>query len=130
MHSLVFGVQKLFANTNNGDTAYLLIGGRGKNDGYKQALSSICKLAAEKSVYIQWLCFGESASELYNALPDSDHSVKTKHATMRQAVEKAFENRAQREFVLLSPGCASFDEFANFEERGKMFEKIVREMRK
>jgi UDP-N-acetylmuramoylalanine--D-glutamate ligase len=30
--------------------------------------------------------------------------------------------------VLLSPACASFDFFSNFEERGNFFKKIVREI--
>ena len=44
---------------------------------------------------------------------------------MRDALEQAFNNAKKREMVLLSPACASFDSFNNFEERGKQFKEWV-----
>ncbi len=43
-----------------------------------------------------------------------------------EAVERAFEGASQGDVILLSPACASFDMFRNYEERGDLFKKAVR----
>lgn len=50
--------------------------------------------------------------------------------TFKEAVFLAFELSNENETVLLSPAAASFDMFANFEERGRVFVRIVREIAK
>ncbi len=47
---------------------------------------------------------------------------------LESATKKMFEISNSGEVVLLSPACASFDFFSNFEERGNFFKKIVREI--
>ena len=49
---------------------------------------------------------------------------------LREAVFLAYQLSNKGENVLLSPACASFDMFKNFEQRGKVFCKIVRELEK
>jgi UDP-N-acetylmuramoylalanine--D-glutamate ligase len=44
---------------------------------------------------------------------------------MEQAVELAFERAHSGDVVLLSPGCASFDMFDDFEHRGRVFKESV-----
>jgi UDP-N-acetylmuramoylalanine--D-glutamate ligase len=51
-----------------------------------------------------------------------------KESTLREAVERAYQNAQPGDIVLLSPGCASFDEFANYKERGNYFKKVVRNL--
>ena len=46
----------------------------------------------------------------------------------RQAVRKASSLAGEGDIVLLSPACASFDHFKNFEERGNLFKSIVMEL--
>ena len=41
------------------------------------------------------------------------------------AVEYAHENAKPGDVVLLSPACASFDQFDNFEHRGRVFKQLV-----
>ena len=48
--------------------------------------------------------------------------------TLEQAVKAAWEEAESGDVVLLSPGCASFDQFKNYEERGERFVAIVREL--
>ena len=47
---------------------------------------------------------------------------------MQQAVRVAFALAAPGDTVLLSPACASWDRYANFEDRGDDFKKCVREL--
>jgi len=45
-----------------------------------------------------------------------------------EAVQKAYEIAKPGETVLLSPACASFDLFKNYEERGKLFKEAVQKL--
>jgi UDP-N-acetylmuramoylalanine--D-glutamate ligase len=49
---------------------------------------------------------------------------------LRNATESAWREGGQGETVLLSPGCASFDQFRNFEDRGVSFRNIVNSLRR
>jgi len=42
------------------------------------------------------------------------------------AIKSAFDNASDGEYVLLSPSCASYDMFKNFEHRGDTFRQIVK----
>jgi UDP-N-acetylmuramoylalanine--D-glutamate ligase len=44
---------------------------------------------------------------------------------MENAINQALNLSQDGDIVLLSPGCASFDQYSNFEERGDHFRKIV-----
>jgi UDP-N-acetylmuramoylalanine--D-glutamate ligase len=57
--------------------------------------------------------------ELSGALPLIDCG------TLAVAVERASADAQEGEFVLLSPACASYDQFKNFEERGERFRQLV-----
>jgi UDP-N-acetylmuramoylalanine--D-glutamate ligase len=48
--------------------------------------------------------------------------------TLEVAVERASAAAAEGEFVLLSPACASYDQFNNFEERGERFRELVKQL--
>jgi len=50
--------------------------------------------------------------------------------TMQEAVEIASRTAGEGEIVLLSPACASFDMFTDFEHRGEVFKSCVRNLRK
>ncbi len=47
---------------------------------------------------------------------------------MEEATEKAVSAARTGETILLSPACSSFDEFSDFEERGKVFKKTVEKL--
>jgi len=50
--------------------------------------------------------------------------------TMDRAVETAAKAARAGDVVLLAPACASFDQFQNYEERGRVFKELVRQLRK
>ncbi len=57
----------------------------------------------------------------------------TRCGTMDKAIEAAFklaaEERLDKSFVLLSPACASFDQYKNFEQRGEAFVALVKQLK-
>ncbi len=50
--------------------------------------------------------------------------------TMQDAVETASRAAQEGDLVLLSPACASFDMFRNFEHRGEVFRECVKELQR
>jgi UDP-N-acetylmuramoylalanine--D-glutamate ligase len=48
--------------------------------------------------------------------------------TLERAVRLAFERAQAGETVLLAPACASFDQFENYEHRGRVFKQVVRQL--
>jgi UDP-N-acetylmuramoylalanine--D-glutamate ligase len=50
--------------------------------------------------------------------------------TLQRAVESASQRAQPGDTVLLAPACASFDQFENYEHRGRVFKQLVRELEK
>ena len=66
---------------------------------------------------------GEATGPIKNAL---GHLIPTKTAdSMQDAVAMAFQDANPQEVVLLSPGCASFDWYSSYAERGDDFRHAV-----
>jgi UDP-N-acetylmuramoylalanine--D-glutamate ligase len=67
---------------------------------------------------------GESADEIAEAL--AREGVRFRHSVdLERAVAEAYADAERGEVVLLSPACASYDQFENFEERGERFRQLV-----
>lgn len=95
----------------------LIAGGRDK-DGDFSALKSIVKEKVKALLLI-----GEAKHKIADALGDLVPCYL--ESDMKSAVIKAKEIARAGDVVLLSPGCASFDMFKNFEHRGEVFKDIV-----
>jgi UDP-N-acetylmuramoylalanine--D-glutamate ligase len=97
---------------------HLIAGGRGK----RQDFSPLAPLIAERcrAVYL----IGEAAGELAEARAPSGIEL---HASrdLERAVAAARTAAAPGEVVLLSPACASYDQFRDFEARGERFRALV-----
>ncbi|MBI4575288.1 MAG: UDP-N-acetylmuramoyl-L-alanine--D-glutamate ligase, partial [Planctomycetes bacterium] len=101
----------------------LLAGGR-----YKEGVPVAPLVEAARSAgprLRRVLCFGEAARALEAALAVVEGVQAAVAAGMDGAVETAMAEARPGETVLLSPGCASYDEFTNFEERGRRFKDLV-----
>ncbi len=95
----------------------LIMGGRDKGADFKELLPQLT------SHVKQVLVLGEAADRIKETL---SHVVPcNKVPTVDTAVSLAHENAEQEDVVLLSPGCASFDMFSDFEERGEVFKTAV-----
>ena len=102
------------------DSVHLFLGGRNKG-GDAAELAEVVKRKVRR-IYL----IGEAAEEIEAAL---GHLVEVVAAgTLQSAVAVAREAAEQGETVLLSPACASFDQYRNFAERGDHFQDLVRSL--
>jgi UDP-N-acetylmuramoylalanine--D-glutamate ligase len=98
----------------------LILGGRGKNAPYAPLVPLV-----EKSVRALIL-IGEDAANIESQL--ENHARIVRADSIADAVQKSFAAAEKGDAVLLAPACASFDMFASFEERGKVFKDSVTEI--
>lgn len=101
----------------------LLIGGQEKGEGYENLFDKISKCEKIKEVII----FGESREKLYKIASQKQVKRISLTSCFDSAVKFGFEIAKKGESLLLSPACASFDEFSGFEERGERFIELVEE---
>ena len=71
---------------------------------------------------------GETARQIREQLEEAGYSSITKAYSMEDAVEKSRALAVSGGNVLLSPACASFDMFRDYEQRGDVFKQIVNEL--
>lgn len=96
----------------------LLLGGRDKGLSFEP-------LAALQEKLRGVVTFGEASEKIANALQNQSgvHKVKT----VKEALDIATDIAKEGEAVLFSPGCASFDAFKNYQQRGDYFKSLVQE---
>ena len=99
---------------------HLILGGKDKNSDYTQ----LAELLRERVSAVYTL--GSAAEKIESHLRGvvSIHSCET----LDKAVQVAASAARPREVVLLAPACSSFDQFENYEHRGRVFKQLVKEM--
>ncbi|MGH2569239.1 MAG: UDP-N-acetylmuramoyl-L-alanine--D-glutamate ligase, partial [Bacteroidota bacterium] len=95
----------------------ILLGGRDKGNDYSKLLELV------KQNVRAIVALGESADKVEQAF--SAVKPVTKTASMEEAVTTAQRLAQPGDVVVLSPACASFDWFENYEHRGKVFKELV-----
>ena len=95
----------------------VLIGGRDKGNEYSK-LDDLVQKHVKAIVAI-----GESAEKVVQAFGTMKDVIRA--ASMEEAVLRAYKIATAGDIVLLSPACASFDWFQNYEHRGQVFKQIV-----
>jgi UDP-N-acetylmuramoylalanine--D-glutamate ligase len=98
-----------------------IAGGQDKGNDY----ALLKPLVREKVKFI--VCLGKDNRKIHEAfMNDVDMIINTTSA--KEAVQVAYRFAAKGDKVLLSPACASFDLFENYEDRGRQFKKAVRDL--
>ncbi len=96
---------------------FLILGGLDKGNDYSTIEELVIKKV--KKIY----AIGSSAEKIFNYF---HNKVKTEiRKDLEEVVASALSEARAGDVVLLSPACASFDMFENYEHRGKVFKEIV-----
>ena len=99
----------------------LILGGRAKGEDYAAFARELPVRVA--SIYL----VGEATDELATVLAAAGREF-IRAGTIAGAVEQAARDAQPGDVVLLSPACASYDQYANFEERGEDFRTLVQNL--
>lgn len=99
-------------------TLYLLLGGDGKSADF----TPLSRYLTGDNVRLY--CFGRDCAQLAALRPD----VAVQTETMEQAMRQIAPQVVPGDMVLLSPACASLDQFKNFEQRGDVFARLAKEL--
>lgn len=103
------------------DQVVLIMGGVDKGNDY----TMLKDLIRQKVKAV--ICLGKDNHRIHEAF-DEDAEVIVNTRSMSEAVEVSFHLAKKGDTVLLSPACASFDLFKNYEDRGDQFKKAVKEL--
>lgn len=96
-----------------------IVGGVDKGNDYSQ----LTPLVSEHVKAI--VCLGENVQKIHDEF-ESEVELITDVKSMQDAVQAAYRFADKGDVVLLSPACASFDLFENYEDRGRQFKDEVR----
>ncbi len=103
------------------ENVVLILGGVDKGTDY----SELKELVSEKVKAL--VCIGRDNSKILRSFDDMNIPIE-EAVSMEEAVRKAYKLGKKGDTVLLSPACASFDLFENYEDRGRKFKKAVRDL--
>ncbi|OON39951.1 UDP-N-acetylmuramoyl-L-alanine--D-glutamate ligase [Izhakiella australiensis] len=99
-------------------TLWLLLGGDGKSADFTPLNRYL------QGDNLRLFCFGRDRAELAALRPE----ITTQTETLEQAMAQIAPQVKAGDMVLLSPACASLDQFKNFEQRGQVFTQLAREL--
>ncbi len=95
----------------------LILGGRDKGNDYNEILDEV------ENHVLKIYAIGESAKKVFDFFSSK---IETEiYSDFAQAIQSAYSEADKGDVVLLSPACASFDMFKDYEERGRVFKEIV-----
>jgi len=96
---------------------HIILGGKDKGSDYT-ALNPLLRERV-KRVYLIGAASDKIAAHIQNS------TAVVRSGTLERAVRQAFESATPGDVVLLAPACASFDQFENYEHRGRVFKELV-----
>ena len=110
-----------YALENIEQQVVLILGGQDKGNDY----SILDELVIQKVKAI--VCLGKDNSKIVSHFKNLVPAIR-ETSDMETCVKTCFKMATKGDVVLLSPACASFDLFKNFDQRGKLFKEAVREL--
>ncbi|MFY8329431.1 UDP-N-acetylmuramoyl-L-alanine--D-glutamate ligase [Vagococcus carniphilus] len=99
----------------------LIAGGLDRGNGFDELLPSIANLKGLVAI-------GETADKLVATAEKANVKHVKKASNMDEAVNCAWKISEEKDVILLSPACASWDQYKNFEIRGEAFIKAVKQI--
>ncbi len=99
---------------------WVILGGKDKNSDYS-ALASALKTKAHAALLI-----GAASEKIETQLKGAIRLISC--STLENAVAEARSRAQSGDTVLLAPACASFDQFENYEHRGREFKRLVQSL--
>ena len=119
-NSKATNVSATYYSLQNYNDVFLILGGQAKEKNFKR-LMKLYKNVRKAYIY------GESAKLISNQI-ESKISVKILES-LDEVVNQIFfeiKNQHQKIIILFAPACTSYDQYKNFEERGKHFSKLIK----
>ncbi|MGY4689732.1 UDP-N-acetylmuramoyl-L-alanine--D-glutamate ligase [Salibacterium sp. K-3] len=117
----ILSAQKAVAAFEN--PVILLAGGLDRGNSFKELVPSLKKTKAA-------VFYGETKEKLAEAAKEAGMESWELADTLEEAVETGFKLSDEKDVFLLSPACASWDQFQTFEERGDHFIRAVKSLKK
>ena len=102
------------------ENIHLIIGGRAKEKEFN-------KIKKFSKNILQIYTFGESANMIKNQIGKKIETKKYKN--LKILVKNIFQNKKEQKIkktILFAPACTSYDQYKNFEERGKHFDLLIK----
>lgn len=100
----------------------LIAGGLDRGNAFDEFIPTLKKC---KQVFV----FGETASKIVDTATKYNLSHVVKVASLKDAVTFSYESSETNDIILLSPACASWDQFKSFEERGNHYISYVNQLK-
>tara|TARA_Y100000588_G_scaffold256216_1_gene270773 strand:+ start:381 stop:1706 length:1326 start_codon:yes stop_codon:yes gene_type:complete len=118
-NSKATNIESTVNNLKNLKNVYLIMGGKAKDENFKKLLRCTKNL---NTVYI----YGESAHLIYKQIYKKINSkIFNKLNNVINEIYKDINRSDTKSVILFAPGCTSFDQYENFEERGLHFDKLI-----
>ncbi|MGX7024165.1 UDP-N-acetylmuramoyl-L-alanine--D-glutamate ligase [Vagococcus hydrophili] len=116
----ILATEKALSGFNN-EHLVLIAGGLDRGNGFEELEESLVGLKA-------LVATGETADKLIETAKKMGVTNCVKVSDMGQAVKAAWEISEREDAILLSPACASWDQYKNFEIRGEAFVKEIKQI--
>ncbi|HLJ87400.1 MAG TPA: UDP-N-acetylmuramoyl-L-alanine--D-glutamate ligase [Candidatus Angelobacter sp.] len=97
---------------------HVILGGKDKGSDYS-ILNHLLRERVKRAYLI-----GQASEKIASQIQGTTQLVYS--GTLDHAVRQAFDSASDGDTVLLAPACASFDQFENYEQRGRVFKELVR----